>query len=1296
MIKFLLFTFILLAQFINSICAKNYLEGRFLAKLRPEFRYELEQNIHLQKFLHQEGVLTWKKKFPKHSIPEIHINKFGETLVDLTLIYDFEVSKIIDIEKLVRKLNSFYIFEYVELYYGHEPFYTPNDPHITSFPTTHWWLNNIKAYDAWDIQTGNPSMIIGIVDTGTDLDHPDLAPNLYLNTADPINGIDDDADGYLDNYFGWDFVGANSSLPMPDNNPDIAPTGNKHGSWVASFAAAATDNAIGVPSAGFNCQYMPLKIIADNGGALYFGYDAIIYAADKGCKVINCSWGGTFYSHYGQDAVNYATINKDALVVAAAGNANADIVYYPAGLQNVLSVTGNRNGDIFSQTTRNYSVDLMAPARSIRYAGHNDSYGSMAADYTSFSAPLVSGTAALVRCQFPSLNAQQVAERIRVTTDDTYSINSNPAWTGKLGKGRLNMQRALSEITPSIRQTSKIITDGNDNIIEDSETVHWSGNFKNFLNPDNISVTISTTHPNVVFINNSINLGLINTLATVNNFSNPFVFYFNTSLPNETVIYFRLDYTNGSSYVDFQYDSIVVNPLWVNIDTNQTKITMGSSGAFGYKNFPINSIGYGLEFLGQKLLFEGGLVLSNSTTSVSDNIRNLTYNRDEDFQVVNRFKLQKPGLISDVDGVGTMQDFKPTKLDVFVRTRTYAWNNPSDNQFIIFDYDIKNIGTLPLNNLHGGWYLDWDLFPLNQNIGIFDSSLNLLYTKNASNTQFGGAVLLSFDSLHALSTTTPMNYAPSEANKFTAISSGTTLANTPITTEVQQYLGSGPFDIPVNDSIVVGYALISASTEAELKLMAQKAHEYYRCIIHASKAHVRFASTSLVHNEMTSASINCLNFHDLVIPIQIDNIPNYSADVYPQIDPATNASPYQYQIMTPVLHFPSGSNASQNLVVRVFDDNFDYGTKQLVLSLKIKNYRDIILDCVNQKLTITLNDNDTDPNTFSAENVLSSDERLLPPFGTTYFTHNGKILAKIENLTNHNYGCLEMQIDRAGTNALPFQSSNPNRFAAEKTFLATPEFNNPLGEYYITLYFTEPEIQGWETQTGNSRSELTIFKSGGPISNVTPSNILANGYTNYYATDITKGSWNVTDFYIRGKFDNGFSGFGIGKDAPNGPLPTAKISLDGQFISPLLLSLNWSYFGDYTPDYYQLSIWNNNQWKKIQTFFNIYSYQFSTQSLKEILKIDAFDYNGNLLATDTKEFVWIDDSKPIIYPNPSENQLFIKNHKMSEILIWDVVGKEILKITPKQPDILEINITNWNKGIYFIKIENQLLKFVVK
>ena len=168
--------------------------------------------------------------------------------------------------------------------------------------------------------------MIGIIDTGTDPDHPDLAANLKHNYADPINGLDDDGDGYVDNFNGWD---------LGESDNDATVNANTHGSHVSGCAAAVTDNGVGVASPGFNCKFLPVKI-SNAGGTLTMGYEGIVYAADHGCNVINCSWGGGGGGALGQNAIDYATINKDALVVCAAGNNSSNQTFYPAAYNYVF------------------------------------------------------------------------------------------------------------------------------------------------------------------------------------------------------------------------------------------------------------------------------------------------------------------------------------------------------------------------------------------------------------------------------------------------------------------------------------------------------------------------------------------------------------------------------------------------------------------------------------------------------------------------------------------------------------------------------------------------------------------------------------------------------------------------------------------------------------------------------------------------------------------------------------------------------------------------------------------------
>lgn len=199
---------------------------------------------------------------------------------------------------------------------------------------------------------GRWERVIGIVDSGTDWDHPDLPANIKLNYADPINGVDDDADGYIDNYRGYDLAGADYNNVVADNNPMIMGANNNHGSHVSGDASAVTNNGTGVAGPGFKCKIMAVKCAADNdtrgaGGTGYIitGYEGVKYAADHGCSIINCSWGGSAAGQFEQDIFTYASINKNALVVCAAGNNSNNVIQFPSGLKYALSVASTTSSD---------------------------------------------------------------------------------------------------------------------------------------------------------------------------------------------------------------------------------------------------------------------------------------------------------------------------------------------------------------------------------------------------------------------------------------------------------------------------------------------------------------------------------------------------------------------------------------------------------------------------------------------------------------------------------------------------------------------------------------------------------------------------------------------------------------------------------------------------------------------------------------------------------------------------------------------------------------------------------------
>ena len=198
----------------------DYAENILLAKLKPEYSNFLinSNSIELIKNIIAPGVLIdYSKTFPTLQAPTVKEH------VDLSLVYTLIFSGVnkIDLPALATTLMATDVFEYVELKYilDQQAIFYPNDPNVPIYQQN--YLGRMGAFKAWAIEQGNPNVVIGIIDTGSDANHVDLTNNIAHNTLDPINGVDDDNDGFIDNYSGWDF-GNN------DNNPTVGPASN-HG-----------------------------------------------------------------------------------------------------------------------------------------------------------------------------------------------------------------------------------------------------------------------------------------------------------------------------------------------------------------------------------------------------------------------------------------------------------------------------------------------------------------------------------------------------------------------------------------------------------------------------------------------------------------------------------------------------------------------------------------------------------------------------------------------------------------------------------------------------------------------------------------------------------------------------------------------------------------------------------------------------------------------------------------------------------------------------------------------------------
>ncbi len=369
--------------------------------------------------------------------------------------------------------------------------------------------NAIYAPAAWDSVKGEQgNVIIAIVDGGTDIRHEDLEDNIWRNPGEtPNNDIDDDGNGFIDDVFGWNFANESGDPTGFDHTP----INQDHGTHTAGIASAVTDNHTGVAGTSWNTTIMGINVTHPNeDSSLLYGYQGIIYAAENGADVINCSWGRLGnYSRFEEEVIAYAT-SLGAAVVAAAGNKNSILPHYPSSYKNVLSIAGTDAFDIkYAASNHGIFVDMAAPAVRVYSLKHGDEYGY--SDGTSMASPMVAGAVGLVKTLKPELEGIQAAEQVRVTTDPL------PAYGLDLGRGRLNVYRAVTEVWPSIRIAGDQYVDENENgIIEPGEEVELSLSMVNFLSPaSNVILSLSTSDPYVTIQTSQITMTGIGTMDTV-------------------------------------------------------------------------------------------------------------------------------------------------------------------------------------------------------------------------------------------------------------------------------------------------------------------------------------------------------------------------------------------------------------------------------------------------------------------------------------------------------------------------------------------------------------------------------------------------------------------------------------------------------------------------------------------------------------------------------------------------------------------------------------------------------------
>ena len=753
------------------------------------------------------GVNKLSKMFP-HKQKE---DKKG--FIDLSLIYELKYTNNFTEKEVVQQLKRLKIFTYVETYIIPQLTYTPSDTGAVH----QYHLNLINAYNAWNISKGDTNIVIGITDTGWEPTHPDLAANLKVNFADPTNGIDDDNDGYIDNNAGWD-------LGEDDNDATFQSV--SHGVTVVGLAAAVTDNVTGVAGVGFKTRFLPVKI-SNAAGALTHAYQGIVYAADHGCFIINCSWGSYGGSNLGQDIVNYASINKGALVIAAVGNDNTENVFYPAGYAGVLSVAATDQNDIKTTISNHgYYVDISAPGDAMWTTGANGTYRFNGG--TSMAAPVVSGGAAIVKAHFPTYTNQQVAALLKTTADDLNT--TNPTYIDKLGSGRLDFFDALSAVNPHfLALTSTTITDNNNEVYIAGDTLSIIGLFTNYLSSiSGATVTLSTTSPYVNIFEATTNLPSFNTLDTASNYNDAFLIkVLNGANLNEEIVV-KAVITNGT-YTNNEYFSFTINQDYINLAENLVSTTITSKGKIGF-NDENNNVGFGFAYNGEQLLYEAGLMVGDASTRVADAVRGVT-GQDWDFASFVNVHVNPP-YISALDLSAVFNDgHLSSPMGVMVRQKAYAFASAPDNKYVIITYEIINISSATLNNLYAGIFADWDVVSPNINKGGVDVA-----------NQMGYVYVLDNDSVYAaiklLSSQNFVNYAidldgsggvnPNQGG-FTADEKYTTISTNRNTSggfggaDVAHVVSGGSFSLAPQQSETVSFAIIAGDSLQDIQASAAAA-----------------------------------------------------------------------------------------------------------------------------------------------------------------------------------------------------------------------------------------------------------------------------------------------------------------------------------------------------------------------------------------------------------------------------------------------------------------------------------------
>ncbi|MBS1494420.1 MAG: S8 family serine peptidase [Bacteroidetes bacterium] len=389
--------------------------------------------------------------------------------IGLDRIFILSVSKNVS-DNLVSVLSKNEFVEYIETNRILKVENISDDPNDTYY-SNQYYLPIIGMNTAWGITQGDSNLVVGVVDTGLDFLHPDLQNSFKLNYGEMgldalsrdkrSNGIDDDGNGFTDDWRGWDFTDEpftgdprRGDYLTPDNDP-TDDNKNSHGTAVTGIINASFNNALGISSIAPKCKVLVLRAFdAEGYGEEDDVASAVLYGISQGVKIFNFSFGDYVYSNLLKDVVKFA-YSKNVTIVCSAGNDGTDRLHYPSAYDEVISVAASAPDDArFSSSSYGATVDIYAPGFNIfttmRRGKGSTQYGG---DYdyingTSFSSPIIVGVAALMKSVNPNLTNEEIRG---ILVANTALFPNQNGWNNLYSSGRVDAFKSLQNVSyPSI------------------------------------------------------------------------------------------------------------------------------------------------------------------------------------------------------------------------------------------------------------------------------------------------------------------------------------------------------------------------------------------------------------------------------------------------------------------------------------------------------------------------------------------------------------------------------------------------------------------------------------------------------------------------------------------------------------------------------------------------------------------------------------------------------------------------------------------------------------------------------